>query len=99
MSYEQRTITTQFIIHLTTMELEAMLRKVVTDVVRESRPAALAPLSEEPLLSIEALCRKLQVSRDLVYRLRKQGKLPQYQVGKRKFFKFSEVLISIRTNR
>lgn len=90
---------TQFIVQLTVRELENLVRNAVSEVLKQRLVVEPdLPDPDEKLLTIDELCKKLQVSRDLIYRLRMQGKLPEYRVGKRKFFKFSEVLQSIKSN-
>jgi len=56
----------------------------------------LIKIQEEKLLDLKTLEKELDVSRSTIYRLRKKGVLPEYQIRGKVKFKLHEVKQAIR---
>ena len=77
---------------LISMEVED-LKSMITDSVNAClRYHQLNAPNTEEILGVDEVCNKLGVSRTTVYEWRRSGKVPSHQIGRRVFFKKSELL-------
>ena len=77
---------------LISMEMED-LKSMITDSVNAClRYHQLNAPNTEEILGVDEVCSKLGVSRTTVYQWRRSGKVPSHQIGRRVFFKKSELL-------
>ncbi len=54
-------------------------------------------MKDEDFLSVETLAKRLNLSKKSVYHYAATGALPFYELGKHKFFVWSEVVASMKT--
>ena len=74
------------------------MRRIVQEAIRSiTTSAPTHSPHDEPLLSVNDLKEKLGVSRDLIYRMPRRGKIPEHVLGRRKLFKLSEVLQAMKS--
>ena len=73
---------------LTVMTREDV-KQIVLEALSETRPKPTEP--EQYIHGLEGLASHLGISITSAWRLRKSGKLPFYQAGKKLFFKKSEI--------
>jgi hypothetical protein len=71
------------------------LKQAVREVLDESTQKAAAPQPEQYLHGLKQLADFIGVSEVSAWRLKKSGKIPFYQAGKKLFFKQSDVLQSL----
>lgn len=72
------------------------LKQAVREVLSESTQTAAAPQPEAYFHGLKALADFLGISEVSAWRLKKSGKIPFYQAGKKLFFKQSDVLQSLQ---
>lgn len=77
---------------LISMEVEA-LQSLIKDCVNSClKHHHFDADNAEEVLSVDEVCKRLNVSRTTVYEWRRSGKVPSHQIGRRVFFKKSELL-------
>ncbi|MHA1973115.1 MAG: helix-turn-helix domain-containing protein [Candidatus Hodarchaeales archaeon] len=66
----------------------------------EKRPAeSICKEDHEKLLSTEEVCKIFNVSTVTLYKWKKKGLIPYYKVGRRVYFKNSEIIESLKTKK
>lgn len=65
--------------------------KLVFDKFKEGISNIAPDLNQDNLLTSDQLIKEIGISRSTLYRLRKEGSIPEYQVGKKIRFKLEEV--------
>jgi len=71
-------------------ELKDLISQCVQECLQEH--LIQAPPEEETLLTVEEIAEYLGVSKVTIYSWKKEGKLPFYRMGRRVYFKKSEIL-------
>lgn len=73
------------------------VKQIVLEALSETRPKPTEP--ETYIYGLDGLAAHLGISITSAWRLRKSGKLPFYQAGKKLFFKKSEIENSLQSKR
>jgi excisionase family DNA binding protein len=82
-----------------TATIDALERKSAAVVARLPRTSKLAVSANEKLLTPVELANSFDVSRQTIWRLCQEGKLPFLQVGNQVRFSLSEVIAALRAQR
>lgn len=75
------------------------LRRVVTECIQAILGAQAKAAPSDELLTMEEASRQLGVGKVTLWRLRRSGQLPSHSLGKRIYFKKSELLAALTPSR
>ena len=77
-------------IKMSVQELKDLISKCVQECLQEHLKQA--PPEDDTLLKIDAIAKYLGVSKVTIHTWKKQGKIPFHRMGRRVYFKKSEIL-------
>ena len=73
------------------------LLKLIQDALRQMQPSPQEHKeTEEKLLTSDELSERLHLSKVTIWKLRRSGKIKSYKLGRRVYFKLSEVLDNMK---
>jgi excisionase family DNA binding protein len=77
-------------------ELESIIMRCVSTVLKHHKPEDNAPKQAEGYISRAQVCNLLQISTPTLHRYINQGTIKSYHIGGRTLFKKSEVLTTVQ---
>lgn len=87
---------TKYLFLLSLDEAKIFLEECVNNVLQTQQSTSTVVEAPEPLIQIDEVCQIFNISKPTVHEWKRSGKIPFYRVGRRIYFKRSEIMYALQ---